>query len=192
MNPGVWIAAHKTAALGGGAVAIGGYALYRKSKSASTAATTTATSADGTTATVPSDAGSAYDSSSADVYNSLEGQLGQLQSQLAGITATSTPTPITGQQSPGPAPVKTSPAPKTTPAQAAQPAYAALTSAAAVNSDITNGIKLYQSGTEADAWDLANGTPKGQSLVAASGYYQLSPAAAKALASTGGKVYVQG
>ena len=70
------------------------------------------------------------------------------------------------------------------------PNYVALTSPQAVAADLASGFPVYQSAQEAQAYDLAHGTPPGQQIPT-SGYFQLSGPAATGLAASGQPVYVQ-
>jgi len=74
-----WVKAHKVPVGAGAAAAVAGLAYYRKKHpgaAASSGTTTGATIQPGT-----------YDSTANDVYNSLAGQLGNLESQIAALTA---------------------------------------------------------------------------------------------------------
>ena len=76
---------------------------------------------------------------------------------------------------------------------AASPVWAALTGGVgAVDNTYGAGGPLYQSSAEANAWDLANGIPVGQTLAEPGGYFALTQQAAENLAASGKPVYAQG
>lgn len=72
-NPLAWLQGHRNAALGGGAVAVAGFALYKRSHPSSSAAAAPTT--DAGTATDPT---STYSSDSVDQYNALASSISQL------------------------------------------------------------------------------------------------------------------
>lgn len=104
MNPqlSALFAQHRTAVLGGGAVAVAALALWQKRKKATGAAgaATAGAAVPSIAGTIPAAAvvpggsvGSGYDSSAYDVYNALQPQLEQLR-QTQGTTAAAAPAPV--------------------------------------------------------------------------------------------------
>lgn len=168
---------------GGGVLVAAVVYLYAKKKSAASSATTSTTA--GTNSTTPTLVlpSSNQDATGSSDYAALSGQLGQLANQLSQqqsqptTTTTATPTPT---------PAATTPT-QTTPTGSYVPVTGG---AGAVAGDIAQGQTLYQSGTEANAFDLQYGTPAGQTLASPGSYYGLSAAAAQGLAAAGSPVYV--
>lgn len=114
---------NKAAAAGVGAVAVIGFAMYQKRKTASAAPTADVGAAlSAGSQTAAASGGAAYDSSASDLYGALQPQLeaiGQQLNQLANPTTIPTPAP------PAPAPVVATPqapTPTTIPQAVAAPA----------------------------------------------------------------------
>jgi hypothetical protein len=170
---------------GGGVVVAALVFLYAKSKNKSAASSTTSVGTNSTTPTLvlPS---SNQDATASSDYAALSGQIGNLANQLSQQQASGTPTPTT--------PTPTTPTPTTpstpTPTTPSTPtgSYVAIGNGAAMGF-INQGQQLYQSGAEANAWDLAHGTPGGQTLTDPNAYYGLSGPAALALQASGSPVY---
>ena len=179
------------------AVAVVGVIIYRKVSGSGSGSSSTSgtTSASDQAALLNSQAAADY-ASLTTAGGSYSGPVGGAPTSITDPTTTTTTTSTgtdTGTSSGGgsttvatPGPTAAAPTPGATPAS-----YLALTSPAAIQGDINQGQTLYQSGTEAQAWDLANGTPAGQSLPDPNQYYALSGPAAVALGASGKPVYVQ-
>jgi hypothetical protein len=167
---------------GGGILVAALVFLYAKSKNKN-AAGATAVPSNSTTPTLvlPS---SNQDATQSSDYAALSGQIGQLSNLLSKQNEVQPP-PTGGGGGGGTNPPVTTPTTPGTPTGS----YVAV-SPGAVAADIAAGQTLFQSGTEANAWDIAHGTPAGQTLTNPSAYYGLSAAAAQNLAASGNPVYV--
>jgi hypothetical protein len=178
------------------AVAVVGVIIYRKVSGSGSGSSSTSgtTSASDQAALLNAQAAADY-ASLTTAGGSYSGPVGGAPTSITDPTTTTTGDtgglvtegmlpPDTTATTPGP--TAAAPTPGATPAS-----YLALTSPAAIQGDINQGQTLYQSGTEAQAWDLANGTPAGQSLPDPNQYYALSGPAAVALGASGKPVYVQ-
>ena len=176
------------------AVAVVGIIIYRKvSGGGSSSSTSGTTSASDQAALLNAQAAADY-ASLTTAGGSYSGPVGGAPTSITDPTTSTTSTGATGgtvtagtpPETTTPGPTASAPTPGATPAS-----YLALTSPAAIQGDINAGQTLYQSGTEAQAWDLANGTPAGQSLPDPNQYYALSGPAAVALGASGKPVYVK-
>lgn len=174
--------------IGGGVVVALVVYIYAKRKSASTtAAASTTASGSGTNSTTPTLVlpSSNQDATLGSDFASLSAQLAALQAAQQGA---SQPGSGTGSGSGSGTGTTTTPTPTSN-----SPGYnyVAVTNPSAIAADIASGQTLYQSSAEANAWDLANGTPAGQTLAAPGQYFGLSGPAATNLGASGQPVYVR-